>query len=195
MGVEILSNYKGKLVSFLSDGNSGALVIADFDLFENHEGNLFGGYHENTSAPGATFAFSFKTPPASEGIIHYRSAGINPTKDLVRTQVWEGATINTPGTLLQVDCLNRVANTPAPVGLEVRAGTTFSNNGVLLSSFSSFLPGAQGTGQSRTPQSAGASLDELILKPDTVYRFVNINGSDQTNVIASKFRFYISKEI
>ncbi len=194
MGYEILTRRNGELSSMIGDDYSGALVIIDSDHWENHEGLLFGAYHENTSAPGATFAFSFKTPPIEDGVVHYRSAGITPSKDNVRTQVYEGAVINVPGTLLEVDCNNRIMDTAVPAGLEVRAGTTFSNNGVLLPAFSNFLPGSAGVGQARTPQASGAALDELIMKPNTVYRFVNINGSDQTNIIASRFRFYLVKK-
>lgn len=191
MGYEMLTLRNGRLASMVGDDYSGALVIIDSDHWENHEGMLFSAYHENTSVAGATFAFSFKTPPISAGIVHYRTAGIQPTADNVRVQIWEGATVNVAGTLVNVDCNNRIVNTAVPLGLEFRAGTTFSNNGILLTGFQSFLPGTVGVGQARVGSSAGASLDELIMKPNTVYRFVNINGSTVSNTIASKFRFYI----
>jgi len=193
MGYEILTRSGGKLKPLIGDDIDGALIVMENDHWENHKGMLYGGYYENMSAPGAVFAFSFKTPPIEYGIVHYRSAGIQPTKDNVRTQIYEDAVIDVEGTIVQFDCNNRLKNTPLPSELELRAGTTFSDDGILLSGFSSFLPGVAGNGQERIPQAGGASLDELIMKPDTVYRFININGSDQTNVIASKFRFYLVK--
>lgn len=192
MGKVVLGLQDGEMKEILLDSVGGGIVITEMDDYMNHHGRLFGAYNKSIIPPGGTLQFSFKTPLETDGIVHYRTAGLNPSVDKIDTEIWEGAVINVPGTLLQITCNNRIIDNSPPAGFELRVNSTFSNNGIKLESFSSWLPGSVGVGQSRTPQSAGASLDEVILKPNTVYRFVALNGSSLANVFASKFRFFIS---
>jgi len=195
MANQIATNRDGNITPVIGDKNTNALLTIDIDHYLVHKNKLFSAYHENVSVAGATFQFSFKTPPIENGLIHYRSAGIQPNKDNVRTQIYESAVINVAGTLVEFDSNNRYLDGDVPVGLELRAGTTFSNNGVLLPGFSNYLPGSEGNGQARTPSAGNPAVDEIILKPNTVYRFININGSTEINTIASKFRFYVSQSM
>jgi len=194
MGVLIQVENSGKSVALSGNTKLNSLVAITHDHATNHLGGLFAAYYEATLTTGATFLFSFKTPLAKDGYVHYRRAFINPSKDLVRTEIWEGATINVAGTTVLPSCTNRAHPTILPAELELRRGTTFSANGTKLEAFSNFLPGSEGRGQTRIPQSASAAEDEIILAADTVYRFVLTNGSTATNIIAISFKFYIGKE-
>jgi len=149
-----------------------------------HEGIMFVAFDKLVVASGGTGSYAFKTP--SNGFVHYRLAGINPSADKVGTQIYEDATF-TGGTLLEINNKNRNSDNESLT--VVSKNPTFQTPGTLLPGFSSYLPGAEGGGQRRSGTD-GRSDSEIVLKKDTVYRFVLTNGSTTSNTVGINLRWY-----
>jgi hypothetical protein len=193
MGVEVFGKRGDVNVPIIIDRYAEAVVQIDSDHAYLHQGALFSAYHEATLSSSASYSYGFKTP--ATGTIHYRSAGIQSNKDSCRSQIWEDATYTAAtGALVTWSNRNRLYNGSLPTGLELRAAPTFTVNGTQLVGFSSYLPGSTGVGQARIPSASSPALDEIVLKQNTTYRFVLINGSSDTAIIGVNFRFYYEGE-
>jgi hypothetical protein len=179
--ITMLTNFKEHV--------TGAFKQIDTDHALIHEGQVYSAFYKATITTGATLSFSFKTP--ADKYVHYRQAFIVPSGDAVTTEIYEGATINVAGTALGAQNRNRTSTSIATA--ELKHGTTFTANGTLLPGFSGWLPGTTGTGQTRSG-TPFTGVDEIVLKRDTVYRFVCTNGSSASNVIGFGFRWYEETE-
>ena len=177
------NNLLAKLMNVFETFTQAFKVITN-DHSYIHEGIMFVASDKLVVASLATGEYAFKTP--SNGFVHYRLAGINPSADKVDTEIYEDATF-TGGTLLEINNKNRNSdNLPLTV---VSKNPTFQTPGTLLPGFSSYLPGAEGAGQRRSG-TGGQADSEIVLKKDTVYRFVLTNGSTAENTVGINLRWY-----
>lgn len=174
---------KNKLMNVFETFTQAFKVITN-DHAYIHDGIMFVAFDKATVTTLDTVEYAFKTPV--NVYVHYRLAGISASADKVDTQIFEGATY-TGGTLLGINNKNRNSATVAET--VIAKDPTFQTPGTLLPGFSSYLPGSTGVGQSRSG-SNGQSDSEIVLKPNTIYRFVATNGSDVTNVIGVNLRWY-----
>lgn len=158
----------------------------DYDHSLIHAGHKFTAFHKATIISGGTLEFSLVTP--SNVDVHWRPARIKPSADKVDWQVYEGATVNVAGT--QITYSNRNRQDDKTAGVVLRHGTTFTAPGTLVSGLSDWLPGSTGTGTIRNGDSVSDSVDEIVLKNNTTYRFVVTNGSTGSNVIGFIFNHY-----
>lgn len=136
-------------------------VVMEFGQHQVHEGESYGyGYYATTVA---TISFALDVPvyantiQAPHLIIHaqvYEGAA--------QVSLWEGSTY-TGGTI--VTSYNRNRNSATTPGLVIRSGVTVTGTGTRLP-YTQFVSGSQkGSGDSR-------SLDEIVLKSNTVYTVV-----------------------
>jgi len=174
---------KNKLMNVFEQFTQAFKVITN-DHAYIHEGIMFVAFDKLVVTAGATGEYAFKTP--ENGFVHYRLAGINPSADKVDTQIFEDATY-TGGTLLEINNKNR--NSDKESLTVVSKNPTFQTPGTLLPGFSSYLPGAEGTGQIRSGTD-GKADSEIVLKQNTVYRFVLTNGSSSTSTVGINLRWY-----
>lgn len=168
---------------------TGAFSIIDSDHKLIHEQQVYTAFSKDTVLSAGTLEFSFKTPV--DKYVHYRTALIVPSADLVDTQIYEGATINVAGTALVASNRNRASTNVAET--ELKKGSTFTAPGTLLVGFSTWLPGSTGVGQVRSG-TPFTGTDEIVLKRNTVYRFVLTNGSSASNIVGITFRWYEEEE-
>lgn len=164
---------------------TGSIKTIPIDHTNIHEGKSYSAFNKSTIASGATLSFSFKTPTV--GYVHYRPAGIFPSGDNINLDLYEGAAINLAGTTIISSNRNRISTEVALS--EIKVGTTFTTNGTLVPGLSAFLPGTTGAGQTRSGNISQGN-DEIILKKDTVYRLVAINGSTAANTVGFNFNWY-----
>lgn len=162
------------------------IKIIDTDHAHIHDKRKYSAFHKATILAGGTLLFSIKTP--STGYIHYRPSKIYPSADKVDIALYEGATINVAGTAIVPTNRNRTGTIPTST-VELKHGTTFTADGTLLPGLSVFLPGSTGVGTVRNGSEIGAD-EEILLKPDTVYRLLITNGSSGSNIIGFNFGWY-----
>jgi len=173
------------LIGYWTEKFTKAIKSISIEHANIHAGLSFSAFNKSTITAGATLLFSFKTP--STGYVHYRPAGIFPSGDNVNLELYGDATINVAGTALVASNRNRISTN---VSLsELRVGTTFTVNGTLINGLGAFLPGTTGVGQARSGNTS-IGTDEIVLKQNTVYRLVCINGSSASNTIGFNFNWY-----
>ena len=163
---------------------AGALKTIDNDHAYIHDGIMFVAYDKPTILSGEAVEYAFKTPVV--GYVHYRLARITTSADKVETTIYEDA-VYTGGTLLEISNKNR--NSANVSGVVIGKNPTFSNDGTLLPGFSSYLPGIVSGGQ-RRGGTDGQFDSEIVLKQDTIYRFVANNGSTASNVMGINLKWY-----
>lgn len=181
MGIGFVGNAEYMLENF-----TGAPRIMDNDHAYIHQKKRYTGFYKATITTGATLQISIKTP--KEGYIHYPGIKPSPTADKVDIQIFEGATIDVAGTEIKLTNRSRVG-TPPTANVEIKHGTTFSDNGTELEGLREYFPGSTGVGTVRVGGGDDAN-EEVILDPDTVYRILITNGSSATNIIGLIFNLY-----
>jgi len=165
---------------------TGGILSIDSDHEHIHQKIKYSAFIKQSIIAGGTHVFCFKTPAV--GYVHYRPATITPSADKIDMQVYEDAVFTAAtGTLLENN--NRNRNTPLVSGVELRSAPTVTTVGTLLPGFSVWLPGSTGIGQTRIGDINGGG-DEIVLKPNTTYRFLITNGSGSANVVGFNFSWY-----
>jgi hypothetical protein len=84
---------------------------------------------------------------------------------------------------------NRDLNSDEDSGVIIRRGDTYTNVGTQIVPLTGYLPGSVGVGQNRTGGTSGGG-EEIILKPNTVYVYKIVNGSDSANLVSINWNWY-----
>ena len=150
-----------------------------------HEGIFFESFNKFTLAGGATRVVTIK--PATGTYLHYRPTNLATSADKVTIEFYEGATV-TAATGTAVTPSNHNRNSALTSKVTLLDAPTVTANGTKFAQV--YMPGATGTGTTRTGQSAGTSGSEWVLKPDTVYMIKVTNGSSGSNDIQVNFQWY-----
>ena len=150
-----------------------------------HEGIFFESYNKFTLAAGATKVVTIK--PAAGTYLHYRPTNLVTSADKVTIEFYEGATV-TAATGTAVTPSNHNRNSTLASKVTLLDAPTVTANGTKFAQV--YIPGATGTGGTRTGASAGVSSSEWVLKPDTVYMVKVTNGSSGSNDIQINFQWY-----
>ena len=150
-----------------------------------HEGIFFESYNKFTLAAGATKVITIK--PATGTYLHYRPTNLVTSADKVTIEFYEGATL-TAATGTAVTPSNHNRNSTLTSKVTLLDAPTVTANGTKFAQV--YIPGATGTGGTRTGQSAGTSGSEWVLKPNTVYLIRVTNGSSGSNDIQVNFQWY-----
>ena len=150
-----------------------------------HEGIFFESYNKFTLAAGATKVVTIK--PAAGTYLHYRPTNLVTSADKVTIEFYEGATV-TAATGAAVTPSNHNRNSALTSKVTLLDAPTVTADGTKFAQV--YIPGATGTGGTRTGASAGVSNSEWVLKPDTVYMIRVTNGSSGSNDIQINFQWY-----
>ena len=150
-----------------------------------HEGIFFESYNKFTLAAGATKVVTIK--PAAGTYLHYRPTNLVTSADKVTIEFYEGATV-TAATGTAATPSNHNRNSALTSKVTLLDAPTVTANGTKFAQV--YIPGATGTGGTRTGASAGVSNSEWVLKPNTVYMVKVINGSSGSNDIQINFQWY-----
>lgn len=167
------------------DWTSQTLIEMSREHHEVHDGHSFQNHNKLTILTGQTAVLSFVTPATP--YIHYSKSNVFSAVDKLSIDFYEGAVVNVAGTV--VPSVNRNRNSSIATGVIIRQGDTYSNNGTKLEALCSYLAGSVDLGQRRAG-SSGDSGEEIILKPNTVYRYLLTNGSTETNIVTVDFNWY-----
>ena len=150
-----------------------------------HDGIFFESYNKFTLSASATRLITLKTPAAK--YLHYRPTGLVTSADKVTIEFFEGATV-TPATGTAATPSNHNRSSALTSGVTLLDAPTVTANGTKFAQV--YIPGATGTGGTRTGQSAGTSGSEWVLKPNTQYMIKVTNGSSGSNDIQVNFQWY-----
>ena len=150
-----------------------------------HEGIFYESYNKFTLAGGATRVVTIK--PAAGTYLHYRPTNLVTSADKVTIEFYEGATL-TAATGTAATPSNHNRNSTLASKVTLLDAPTVTANGTKFAQV--YIPGATGTGGTRTGASAGVSNSEWVLKPNTVYMVKVINGSSGSNDIQINFQWY-----
>ena len=150
-----------------------------------HEGIFFESFNKFTLAGGATRVVTLK--PAAGTYLHYRPTNLVTSADKVTIEFYEGATV-TAATGTAVTPSNHNRNSTLASKVTLLDAPTVTVNGTKFAQV--YMPGATGTGGTRTGASAGVSNSEWVLKPNTVYMIRVTNGSSGSNDIQVNFQWY-----
>ena len=150
-----------------------------------HEGIFYESYNKFTLAAGAKRVVTIKSPVGK--YLHYRPTNLVTSADKVTIEFYEGATV-TAETGTAVTPSNHDRNSALTSGVTLLDAPTVTADGTKFAQV--YIPGATGTGGTRTGQSAGTSGSEWVLKPNTVYLIRVTNGSSGSNDIQVNFQWY-----
>lgn len=150
-----------------------------------HEGIFFESYNKFTLAAAGTKLVTLKTPAAK--YLHYRPTNLVTSADKVLIEFYEGATV-TAATGTAVTPSNHNRNSALASGVTLLDAPTVTANGTKFAQV--YIPGATGTGGTRTGSSAGVSNSEWVLKPNTTYMIKVTNSSSGSNDIQVNFQWY-----
>ena len=150
-----------------------------------HEGIFYESYNKFTLAAGATRVVTIKA--AAGTYLHYRPTNLVTSADKVLIEFYEGATV-TAATGTAVTPVNHNRNSAIASTTALIDAPTVTADGTKFAQV--YIPGATGTGGTRTGASAGVSNSEWVLKPDTVYMIRIKNGSSGSNDIQINFQWY-----
>lgn len=150
-----------------------------------HEGIFFESYNKFTLTTAATKLITLKTPAAK--YLHYRPTNLVTSADKVLIEFYEGATV-TAATGTAVTPANHNRNSTFTSGVTLLDAPTVTADGTKFTQV--YIPGATGTGGTRTGASAGVSNSEWVLKPNTTYLIKVKNGSSGSNDIQVNFQWY-----
>ena len=150
-----------------------------------HEGIFFESFNKFTLAGGATRVVTIK--PTAGIYLHYRPTNLVTSADKVLIEFYEGATL-TAATGTAVTPSNHNRNSTLTSKVTLLDAPTVTANGTKFAQV--YIPGATGTGGTRTGQSAGTSGSEWVLKPNTQYMIKVTNGSSGSNDIQVNFQWY-----
>ena len=150
-----------------------------------HEGIFFESYNKFTLAAAATRLVTMKTPAAK--YLHYRPTNLTTSADKITVEFFEGATV-TAATGTAAIPSNHNRNSALASGVTLLDAPTVTANGTKFAQV--YIPGATGTGGTRSGASAGVSNSEWVLKPNTTYMIKVTNGSSGANDIQVNFQWY-----
>ena len=150
-----------------------------------HEGIFYESYNKFTLAAGAKRVVTIK--PAAGTYLHYRPTNLVTSADKVTIEFYEGATV-TAATGTAATPSNHNRNSALASAVTLLDAPTVTANGTKFAQV--YIPGATGTGGTRTGASAGVSNSEWVLKPNTVYMVKVTNGSSGSNDIQINFQWY-----
>ena len=150
-----------------------------------HEGIFYESYNKFTLAAGAKRVVTIK--PAAGTYLHYRPTNLVTSADKVTIEFYEGATV-TAATGTAATPSNHNRNSTLASKVTLIDAPTVTADGTKFAQV--YIPGATGTGGTRTGASAGVSNSEWVLKPDTVYMIRVTNGSSGSNDIQVNFQWY-----
>ena len=150
-----------------------------------HEGIFFESYNKFTLAAGATKVITLKA--AAGTYLHYRPTSLVTSADKVLIEFYEGATV-TAATGAAVTTTNHNRNSALTSTTTLLDAPTVTANGTKFAQV--YIPGATGTGGTRTGASAGVSNSEWVLKPNTAYMIKVTNSSSGSNDIQVNFQWY-----
>ena len=150
-----------------------------------HEGIFYESYNKFTLAAGAKRVVTIKAPVGK--YLHYRPTNLVTSADKVTIEFYEGATV-TAETGTAVTPSNHNRNSTLTSGVTLLDAPTVTADGTKFAQV--YIPGATGTGGTRTGASAGLSNSEWVLKPNTVYMIRVTNGSSGSNDIQINFEWY-----
>ena len=150
-----------------------------------HEGIFYESYNKFTLAAGAKRVVTIK--PATGTYLHYRPTNLVTSADKVTIEFYEGATV-TAATGTAATPSNHNRNSTLASKVTLLDAPTVTADGTKFAQV--YIPGATGTGGTRTGASAGVSNSEWVLKPDTVYMIRVTNGSSGSNDIQVNFQWY-----
>ena len=150
-----------------------------------HEGIFYESYNKFTLAAGAKRVVTIK--PAAGTYLHYRPTNLVTSADKVTIEFYEGATV-TAATGTAVTPSNHNRNSTLASKVTLLDAPTVTADGTKFAQV--YIPGATGTGGTRTGASAGVSNSEWVLKPNTVYMIRVTNGSSGSNDIQVNFQWY-----
>ena len=150
-----------------------------------HEGIFYESYNKFTLAAGAKRVVTIK--PAAGTYLHYRPTNLVTSADKVTIEFYEGATV-TAATGTAATPSNHNRNSTLASKVTLLDAPTVTADGTKFAQV--YIPGATGTGGTRTGASAGVSNSEWVLKPNTVYMIRVTNGSSGSNDIQVNFQWY-----
>ena len=150
-----------------------------------HEGIFYESYNKFTLAAGAKRVVTIK--PAAGTYLHYRPTNLVTSADKVTIEFYEGATV-TAATGTAATPSNHNRNSTLASKVTLLDAPTVTADGTKFAQV--YIPGATGTGGTRTGASAGVSNSEWVLKPNTVYMVKVTNGSSGSNDIQINFQWY-----
>ena len=184
-GTSMKSN--GTIINFAdaSERLTSAIRTIETEHAYIHEGIFFESYNKFTLAAGATKVVTIK--PAAGTYLHYRPTNLVTSADKVTIEFYEGATV-TAATGTAVTPSNHNRNSTLASKVTLLDAPTVTVNGTKFAQV--YMPGATGTGSTRTGQSAGTSGSEWVFKPNTVYMVKVTNGSSGSNDIQINFQWY-----
>lgn len=160
---------------YAASKNLKALIFTTLRNSAVSKGKLYQAYARLVIPAGQTRFLSFTT--ADKTIKSYPSV-LNTSADKFTFDYFEGASVS-GGTPVSVFNQNRrTANTSEVVFL---SDVTVQTEGTKIAQV--WMPGAVGTGQSRSGASSGGGDTHWILKPNTTYLFKFINGSSAENTV------------
>ena len=177
----------GTIVNFAdaSERITSAIRTIETEHSYIHEGIFFESYNKFTLAAGATRLVTIK--PAAGTYLHYRPTNLVTSADKVTIEFYEGATV-TANTGTAVTPSNHNRNSALTSVVTLLDAPTVTANGIKFAQV--YIPGATGTGGTRTGASAGESESEWVFKPDTQYAIKVTNGSSGSNDIQINFQWY-----
>jgi hypothetical protein len=167
------------------DGISNAGITISHDHHKIHEGHKFIAWAQQNILAGQTYRFSFITP--SDTYIHYQRSEVSSSVDKLTIRFYQNGVVDTEGDLVATS--NRDLNSDEDSGVIIRRGDTYTNVGTQIVPLTGYLPGSVGVGQNRTGGTSGGG-EEIILKPNTVYVYKIVNGSDSANLVSINWNWY-----
>ena len=177
----------GTVINFAdaSERITGAIRTIETEHAYIHEGIFYESYNKFTLAAGAKRVVTIKAPVGK--YLHYRPTNLVTSADKVTIEFYEGATV-TAETGTAVTPSNHNRNSTLTSGVTLLDAPTVTADGTKFAQV--YIPGATGTGGTRTGASAGLSNSEWVLKPNTVYMIRVTNGSSGSNDIQINFEWY-----
>lgn len=167
---------------------TGAVINIDSNHRYIHMGKLFESFVKTTILAAGTYTIAIKTPLLKE--LHYSPSTIMPSADKLTVEFFEAGTY-TGGT--DVSPINHKRTGGVSETQAVKQGVTISTAGTKIAQV--YLPGSVGVGQSRAGSTFGTSMNEMVLKKDTVYLYKITNGSTESNTVQVNFFWYEEDEI
>ena len=151
-----------------------------------HEGVLFETYGKFTLvANTGTKSITFKTP--TTGYVHFRPTTLVSSADKLTVEYYEGATV-TAATGTALTAVNHNRGSSKTSGTTILDAPTITGAGTKFMQI--YIPGATGTGGTRSGSTAGLSGSEWVLKQNTVYVVKFTNASTSANDVQANFQWY-----
>lgn len=157
-------------------------VMIDYDHAKVHEGKMFS--FGEIAAPITTGATQYYLITAGDKEVHIRPAALNGSADKLTYEAFKGSNY-TGGTAVPV--FNRNQGSLNVASCSVTKSPTGSAEGTRFAG--TYLPGAAGTGQSRSGSETSES-SEVIIPANASVLIKFTNGSSATNLVTFMYLFY-----